>query len=385
MNRIAALLIIGAICIFSAPAARADFLLTSQALWQVVDNNGVFKSQATSGSGIFHESYDTATLSADAKRVYIFENDLGTITIDSWDVFTGAYRGAVGPIYPFPSFPPQPQSWPYGIQPNYGSGAAHTRSIFPSFGGDLLYIGPLGIDSRGYFVDKPVVNVVNTTTHPFVEQIVPPASVRYICDFAIGPGALGPKSRVYLKTNAGLFAFNETELTPFVGFDPNTFQPIIENHFQLASPTPLIPTTPNIIGITDFDVGPVDGLLYVLDTSGNQSSVKRYNTTTGALVDTFLTFEPFSTSNVFTRILTFGPDGGLFISFHVPIFVPNSPGARKLVISRFDVSTGQRTADYDLGRQFEVIDFSVLPVPEPSSLVPLIFGLPFLMRRTRLC
>jgi hypothetical protein len=338
-----------------------------------VHNDGTLAVQITGGPPPFaHESYDTFSLSADAQRIYLFANDLGTITVESWSAVSGAYLGAVGPRYPNTNFEP----WPNNFQPNYAIGEVHTRTAAPSFGGDLFYVGPLGphFDST-----KPVIDIVNTTTHQFVEQIVLPTSVTSIFDFALGPGALGPRSRAYLSTNIGLLSFEETSATPLIGFDPNFGQPIFDlTHFRLASSTPLLS---NLSPSAYFDIGP-DGYLYVLDGAGTASSIKRYNTATGAMIDTFLNFNQYNFGGVVGANLKFGPDGGLYFSSRIP--APMNLGPPRLVISRFDISTGQRTNDYDLGLR-ATSDFYVLPVPEPSSAVLMLLGLLFVGRPSRAC
>jgi hypothetical protein len=305
--------------------------------------------------------------------VYIFANDLGSITVESWSTSSGAYSGAVGPNFPLP-----PQAWPTGFKPGYAIGEVHTRSTHPAFGGDLLFVSPLGLNQNGFpFVNKPVIHVINTGSHQLVEQIVPPASVTSIYDFTLGPGTLGPKSRAYINTEDGMFAFNETATGGFVGFDPITFQPVFDNsHFQLASATPLLT---NLSSTASFDIGPTDGYLYVLDGAGSASSIKRYNTTTGGLVDTFLTFAQYNYGGVVADNLKFGPDGGLYLS-STSSLTQNS----RLVISRFDSTTGLRTNDYDLGMHF-IDDFYPLAIPEPSTLSLLIFGVLLLWQRTRHC
>jgi hypothetical protein len=53
-------------------------------------------------------------------------------------------------------------------------------------------------------------------------------------------------------------------------------------------------------------------------------------------------------------------------------------------VSRFNVSTGQRTNDYVLGSGI-YSDFHVLPVPEPATSILLLVGLMLLATRHRVC
>jgi hypothetical protein len=367
MRRLAISLFATVAAILVSQAAHCEFVVGHLGFPEVVHNDGSPAVLLTGLPPVTHESYDTFTLSADSQRVYSFANDLGGITVESWSIASGTYSGAVGPMYPFPN-----QAWPNNFKPNYAIGEVHTRSAFPAFGGDLLYVGPIG----AAFDATPVINVVNTMSRQFVEQIVPPASVGTIYDFALGQGTLGPVSRVYVNTEDGLFVYDETSATPFIGFDPITLQPIFDqSHFQLVSTTPLpIPMS----GLASFDVGPVDGYLYVLDGVASSSSIKRYNTSNGALIDTFLTFAQYNYGGVAGGNLKFGPDGGLYMSTHVPA----TPGISRFVVSRFDATTGMRTNDYDLGIRHS-FDFYVLPVAEPSTLGGYVCALLVLCRRYR--
>jgi hypothetical protein len=374
MKRFTILVFAMAMSVAVAQSVRADFLIGTQGFPQLVHNNGTTALTLTGGPFFSHESYDTFVLSADAQRIYLFANDLGGITAESWSAVSGAYAGAVST---YPAFPGQP--WPNNFQPSYAIGEVHTRTSVPTFGGDLLYVGPLGLSSGpGSFIFKPAVNVINTATHQMVEQIVPPASVTQIYDFTLGPGALGSKSRAYLNTNSGLFAFNEVEMGSFIGFDPITHQLIFDqSHFQLVSPMPLLTTfSPS----ASFDISPTDGFLYVIDGVGSASSIKRYNTTTGALIDTFLTFAQYNYGNAVGKNLKFGPDGALYLSSSVPPFV--NP---RLVISRFDASTGLRSNDFDLGPR-STDDFYIVPTtPEPSTLILAVAAFALVPWRSRAC
>jgi hypothetical protein len=175
----------------SSQIARADFVIGPIAFAEIVHDDGS-TAVARSGSPFFrHESYDTFVLSANSQHVYIFANDLGSITVESWSTTSGVYSGAVGPSFPFP-----PQPWPPGFRPGYAIGEVHTRSTYPAFGGDLLFVSPYGVDQNGFCCpNKPLIHVINTGSHQLVEQIIPPSSVTSIYDFTMGPGTLGPKSR----------------------------------------------------------------------------------------------------------------------------------------------------------------------------------------------
>jgi hypothetical protein len=368
MNRTTARFLAVTVCALVAPPVHADFLigtfsgyLVTAANSRVVHNDGSIALTPTGGPNGAHETYDSFILSADAQRIFAFANDLGSITTESWSAVSGAYLGPVGPQYPNP-ISGQPQPWP-NFQPNYAIGEVHTRSTFPAFGGDLLYVGPARFENGTFTSNKPVINVVNTSSHQFVEQIVPPASATQIYDFTMGPGSLGPKSHVYLNTNGGVFVFNETPVV-----DTNPFHPDYD-HFDLVSTTPLpIPMSP----LASFDINPVDGYLYVLDGTGAASSIKRYNTSTGALIDTFLTFEQYNFGGKAGRNLKFGPDGGLYFS-------------TQRYISRFDVATRLRTNDFNLSSTFDFDNFYILPVPEPASAVLLVIAGLFLQHRWRRC
>jgi hypothetical protein len=361
-----------AIGFFFAPVATADFLVGDVFFPERVRNDGSFVRGYGVGVPIPHESYDTFALSANGRQVYIFANDLGSITAEPWDVDTGAYLGDpfFGGLFPRNPFPGQP--WPNFFQPNYAIGGVQTRTSFPAFGGDLLYVAPIRFNSGFGFTIQPVIHVVNTSTYQTVEQIVPPSSVTAIYDFALGPGLLGVKSRAYLSTNIGLLVFEEkaeTSLFPVPDF----------SHFQLVSTTPLLT---GLSSSAEIDVGPSDGYLYVLDGAGTESRVQRYNTTTGALIDTFLTYELYNSGGFPGQLMKFGPDGDLYISANEFRIRPTD--LSRLLISRFQVSTGQKTAVFDLGDR-EITDFFVLQVPELSSLVLATLGLAILACRKRSC
>lgn len=376
MSQAKTVIVAAAAAIFAAQSARADFLVGSWVYFNVhvvdariVHNDGSNAVVPTSGSLFPHESYDTFILSADAQRFYGFANDLGTITVESWSSTSGAYAGPVGP-----NFAGVGQPWPPGFRPGYGIGDVHTRANFPAFGGDLLFASPLGLSQSGGFVfDKPVIHIINTNSQQLVEQIVPPTSVSSIYNFALGPGMLGPQSRAYVNTEDGLFVFNESATTILIGVDPNTFEPIFDNtHFRLDSPTPLLT---NLSPTASFDIGPVDGYLYVLDGIGSDSSIKRYDTNTGALIDTFLTFAQYNYGGGVGDHLKFGPDGGLYFS---------SGLGNHFIVSRFETATGLRTAAYDLGVP-PITNFYVLPVPEPASVGLVLAACACLTNRTRGC
>ncbi|HEX3602078.1 MAG TPA: hypothetical protein VHU84_18130, partial [Lacipirellulaceae bacterium] len=221
-------------------------------------------------------------------------------------------------------------------------------------------------------VSKPLINVINTTTHQITDQLIPPASVTQIYNFGLGAGLSGPKSRVYVSTNSGLLAYDE--LSQFLGFDPSTSEPIFREGFQPAA----IPTLPiSLSSSASFDIGP-DGLLYVLDGAGSASSIKRYNPTTGTFADTFLTFAQYNYGGLVGTNLKFGSDGGLYFSSKYV----GTPSVHTF-ITRFDTGTNQRT-DFDLGAHI-ITDFYVMTVPEPSSALLMLLGIAFFPRQRAIC
>jgi hypothetical protein len=95
-----------------------------------------------------------------------------------------------------------------------------------------------------------------------------------------------------------------------------------------------------------------------------------------------LTYELYNSGGFPGQLMKFGPDGDLYISANEFRIRPTD--LSRLLISRFQVSTGQKTAVFDLGDR-EITDFFVLQVPELSSLVLATLGLAILACRKRSC
>lgn len=307
------------------------------------------------GYPIYTETVDAFTLSADRQEVYVFGNDLGAITNFAFDVDTGDYLGTRGINQSLIVS----QQWEEGFESNFGIGHPFIRTDDPSGSGDLFYIGAIGITPG-----NALVNVVDTSTGDVTTQILLPSPAD-IHDIALGPGTNGPQSRVFLGTEDGTYAYEEL----FAGF------------FQLVSPAPL---TAAVGQFGNMEIGP-DGYLYLLEDYTSYD-IQRYDSQTGAFVDTFLSDaeEGYSAEGYDFREMRFGPGGDLYL-----LFVGLSPGPGENVrVYRYDVDTGHRRAEYNLGfvaGGLSVADFIVLhdPIPEPASAALLLIGAVLLLSRRR--
>jgi len=183
------------------------------------------------------------------------------------------------------------------------------------------------------------------TTNTFVESINPPAPGR-IDDIAFREvGPFGAGDQIFFSTPLGVFKTTRPSPT----FVSKTF-----------SPLPLL-TLPLVAGADgNIAVGP-DNLLYVRNFANGD--VQRYNSTTGAFIDTFISHVSFP--NLGT--IQFGVDGNLHAY----------GGAGDIL--KFSGSTGALLATTHTNLLNGRITF--VPVPEPAAVMLALTGVSFLVGR----
>jgi hypothetical protein len=282
------------------------------------------------------ETYGEANaVTPDLTKVYDFVNTLGysNYVIGS-DINTGQYLPANTFATPCCSFPPPTDNY-----------IEQARQPLVTKANDLLVLSRIQPAQSGQ--DFWQIKHYDLNTNTFIESINPPTPGR-IDDIAYRGVASGGGDQLYFSTPLGVFKTTR----PLPTFISPNFTPL--SSFA----------TPLVAGVDgNIAIGP-DTLLYVRNFANGD--VQRYNSTTGAFIDTFISHTSFP--NLGT--IQFGVDGNL-----------HAYGGSGDIL-KFSGATGALLATTHTNLLNGRITF--VPVPEPATGLLALVGAAFLFgRRTK--
>jgi hypothetical protein len=283
------------------------------------------------------ETYGEAhAATPDLTKVYDFVNTLG---FSNYVIGSRADTGQYLPANTFATIHPTPQ---IGGE-NYINQA---RQPLITNSNELFVLSQIPFTQIGQ--DYWQIKHYDLATNTFVESINPP-SPRRIDDIAFHEFGLlglgGLLDQIFFSTPTGIF--KATRPTPTL---------VSQNFLPLSQvATPLVPGVNGNIAI-----GP-DSLLYVRNFANGD--VQRYNSTTGAFIDTFISHVSFPTLGT----IQFGIDGNLHVY----------GGAGDIL--KFSASTGALLATTHTNLLNGRITF--VPVPEPAGVLLALAGAAFFVGR----